>query len=98
MGCCLVAGFAAFLPRVTLFLVWVFTDYVNRAFHSFLWPLLGLIFLPYTTLAYSLVFVPGIGVAGLRWFWVALGLILDLSSYGSGGASGKRRRRGDVYA
>jgi hypothetical protein len=93
MGCCLIAVLAAFVPRITLFMVWVFTDYVSRSFQSFIWPLLGLIFLPYTTLAYSLVFVPGIGVTGWRWLWVALGLILDLSSYGGGGASkGKGRR------
>jgi hypothetical protein len=87
MGCCLVAVLAAFVPRITLFCVWIFTDYVSRAFQSFIWPLLGLFFLPYTTLAYSLVFVPGVGVAGWRWFWVALGIFLDLCSYGGGGAS-----------
>lgn len=87
MGCCLVAVLAAFVPRITLFCVWVFTDYVSRAFQSFFWPLLGLLFLPYTTLAYSLVFDPGIGVTGWNWFWVALGIFLDLTSYGGGGAS-----------
>lgn len=90
MGCCLIALMAIFVPRITLFMVWVFTGYVSRAFQSFIWPLLGLFFLPYTTLAYSLVFVPGVGVVGWRWFWVALGLILDLASYSGGGASRKK--------
>jgi hypothetical protein len=85
MGCCLVAVLAAFVPRVALFAVWIFTPYVSRAFSSFIWPLLGLLFLPYTTLMYALVYVPGFGVVGLRWVWVIVGLILDLCSYGSGG-------------
>ncbi len=92
MGCCLVAVIGAFVPRITLFFVWVFTDYVTRAFQSFIWPLLGLLIMPYTTLAYSFVFVPGVGVTGMRWFWVALGIILDVCSWGGGGASSSKRK------
>ncbi len=87
MGCCLIAALGAFVPRITLFCVWVFTDYVSRAFQSFIIPLVGLLLFPYATLAYSLFFVPGIGLTGWRWFWVALGFFLDLCSYGGGGAS-----------
>jgi hypothetical protein len=85
MGCgCLLAVIAAFAPRITLFFVWVFTPYVTRAFTSFIWPLLGIIFLPYTTLIYTLVWVPGIGVTGWRWAWVVIGVLLDISTHGGG--------------
>ena len=82
---------AAFAPRVALLLVWIFTPYVTRAFHNgFIWPFLGLLFLPLTTLMYSLVWVPGIGVTGVRWVWVLIGVVLDIAWH-SGSAYRSRR-------
>jgi hypothetical protein len=65
---------------------------VDRAFSGFLLPLLGLILLPFTTFVFCLVFNPG-GGEGANSIWVALGLLLDISSYGSGGY-GQRQRSG----
>ena len=50
--CCLalIAGFLG--PRLALFVWWVFGDKVEAAFSSWILPLLGLIFLPWTTIAY----------------------------------------------
>ena len=93
MCCCVAAFVAVFAPRLALFIVWVFTPYVSRAFGSFIWPLLGLVFLPYTTLFYALAYLPGVGVTGIRWLWVVLGIVLDLASYSSGGYGKKRRAR-----
>jgi hypothetical protein len=91
MGC-LIFLLAAFAPRIALLLVWIFTPYVTRAFHGgFIWPFLGIIFLPFTTLIYSLVYVPGIGVHGVRWLWVVLGVLLDIFWH-SGGARRARHR------
>jgi hypothetical protein len=90
MGCgCLFAIFAGFAPRVALLLIWLFTNLVDRAFTGILWPLLGIIFLPFTTIMYVLVWVPGVGVTGWRWVWVVVGVLLDIGSYGSSAA---RRR------
>jgi hypothetical protein len=58
-------------------------------FSSFIWPLLGLIFLPWTTLIYVMV-APG-GLYWFDWIWLALALFFDLASYG-GGAYGNRNR------
>jgi hypothetical protein len=92
MGCCLVAVVGSFFPRIALLLMWIFTTYVDRAFTSFVWPLLGLIFLPYTTILYCLAFSPAAGgVVGANWIWVVIGVLLDIMSYGSGGY-GQRRR------
>lgn len=91
MCCCIAAFVAVFAPRLALFIVWVFTPYVSRAFSSFIWPLLGLIFLPYTTLLYALAYLPGTGVTGVRWLWVILGFVLDIASYSSGGVSKSRQ-------
>jgi hypothetical protein len=80
MGC-LIALFA----RLALLVVWVSTPLVNLAFHEdWLLPLLGIIFLPLTTLVYVLVSLPGSGVVGWSWFWVALALLLDLGTHSSG--------------
>jgi len=92
-GCaCLFALGAAFFPRLALLFVWLFTPLVNRAFHyTFLLPLLGIIFLPFTTLMYVLVYNPAVGVIGWGWFWVILGFLLDISSYGSSAYSNRNR-------
>jgi CDP-diglyceride synthetase len=89
MGC-LFAILAALSPRLALVLVWIFTNLVDRAFEGFLLPLLGLIFLPFTTLLYVLAYKPVVGVSGWGWFLVFLGVLFDLGSYG-GGALGRRR-------
>ena len=47
-----------------------------------MWPVLGIVFVPWMTLMYVLV-APG-GVTGLDWLWIGLGLVADIASYGSG--------------
>ena len=51
-----------------------------RAFEGFLLPLLGLVFLPFTTLFYVLAYRPVVGVSGWGWFFVFLGLLFDLGA------------------
>lgn len=90
MGCaCLIALLAASAPRLALILIWLFTDWIGRAFDSFIIPLLGFIFLPLTTVLYVL-FVPG-GLSTFEIILLVVGVIIDLGSYG-GGAYGRRRR------
>jgi hypothetical protein len=94
MGCgCLLGLVAAVSPRIALLLVWLLTSLVDRAFNSFVLPLLGLIFLPMTTLIYVLLWRPVGGVPGAGWLLVALGLLIDLASYGGGGLGARRGRR-----
>ena len=58
--------------------------YYMAVFKTWIWPLLGLIFLPWTTLMYVLVYTPGAGLVGFDWVWLALGFIADIASYGGG--------------
>ena len=51
--CCLFLAAFGLGPRIALLLWWLFGDRVDAAFDSWLWPLLGLLFLPWTTLAYA---------------------------------------------
>jgi hypothetical protein len=80
MGCLLVLV-AMLSPRLALFLLWLFTNYVDRAFSGWFLPLLGIFFIPWTTLLYVLIDVaPGpIHVAG--WLVIALGVIMDVNAW-----------------
>jgi hypothetical protein len=85
MGC-LFWLVALLSPRLALFLLWAFTNYVDRAFAGWFLPLLGLVFLPWTTLLYVLIDVaPGpIHVAG--WIVIALGVIIDINAWAQSAA------------
>lgn len=62
----------------------------SATFGSLLLPILGLIVLPWTTLMYMLV-APG-GVVGFDYLWLAIAVVVDLSSHVGGGAYRRRRR------
>jgi hypothetical protein len=79
-GCTLAFG-AALFPRVILLLAWLFSDRWQVAFQTWIWPLLGLIFLPYTTIMYLLVWKPT-GIQGWDWMWILLGVMLDVMKWG----------------
>lgn len=83
MGCgCVFALVSAFSPRLALVLVWLFTNLVDRAYSTFVIPLLGLIFFPFATLMYVLAYRPGLGVTGVGWVLVAIGFVIDFASTG----------------
>jgi hypothetical protein len=84
MGC-IVALFALIGPRVALFVVWIFSDWLGRAFESWWLPVLGFFLLPWTTLAYTAMYVLGADeVTGIEWFFVVLGFLVDIGAVGSG--------------
>jgi hypothetical protein len=88
---CLFALFAGVFPRVALVVVWIATGLVDRAFDGFLLPLLGLIFLPLTTLVYVFVWVPVDGLGHGRWLWVALAFLVELLGYVGTGRKNRDR-------
>ena len=88
--CCLFTTLVLFGPRLGILVWWLIQPARwNLAFETFLWPLLGFLFLPWTTLMYVLVFTGG--VTGFDWIWLGLGLLADITSY-TGGAWGNRDR------
>lgn len=90
---CLVFLLAIFAPRLALLFVWIFGDRVELAFDTWIWPLLGLIFLPWTTLAYVFMWSPVGGVEGAEWIVIAFAVVIDLMSWASRAA----RRRAAAY-
>jgi hypothetical protein len=80
---CMFAGLAASFPRVGLLIIWAFTDWVDIAFDTWFWPLLGLIFLPFATLMYVLVDVSTIGSINLGgWLLIGLAALFDVMHWG----------------
>jgi hypothetical protein len=81
---CLLAFTAAFAPRLILIIAWIFGDRWAAVWQSeWLVPLLGIIFLPYTTIMYLLVWSPALtpgaaNIDGVDWLWILLGLFLDI--------------------
>ena len=86
---CLVALFALISPRLALFVLFLFTDLLSRAFDSWFVPFLGFFLLPWTTLAYALMWSSSDHVHGFEWFIVVLAFFFDLSAHVD---SGRRRQ------
>jgi hypothetical protein len=80
MGC-LFALMAGFFPRFAFFILWVARpNRVDAAFDGWIFPLLGLIFLPFATLMYTLLYGPG-GLTGWDWCWVVLAAVFDIAHW-----------------
>ena len=87
---CLALILAVISPRLALVAVWLFTDDLSRAFDSWVLPLIGFFLLPWTTLAYAVMWEVGTHrVSGFEWFVVGLAVLADLGSH-SGTARGRR--------
>ena len=90
MGCFVVL-LAIFSPRLALFFIWLFSNLLSRAFDDWWVPFLGFFVLPWTTLAYAVMWSSGNRVEGFDWFIVALGFLLDISSWSQSGRIGRGR-------
>jgi hypothetical protein len=87
--CCVLALLAFLGPRLVIVLLWLFTNYLSRAFDAVLLPLLGFLFLPWTTIAWAIAQNEFGGVSGIGLLLVALGFLADIGVIG-GGARGRR--------
>jgi hypothetical protein len=90
---CLIGCLALSAPRMAIVLVVVFSDYLGRAFESSLWPFLGFLFLPATTLAYAWAINSRGSVEGVQLVVVVIAVLMDLGLLG-GSAAQRRRREG----
>ena len=82
---CVAAAFAFISPRLAIIVVAIFSDILSRAYDSWFLPLLGFFLLPWTTLAYAVMWDVGTHrVNGFEWFVVVLAFLADLGSYAGG--------------
>ena len=76
---CLLALLALISPRLALFAMWLFSNMLDRAYEGWLLPVLGFFLLPWTTLAYAVMWDVGtLKVDGFEWFIVILAFLFDL--------------------
>jgi hypothetical protein len=84
MGC-LITVIGLLTPRVAIVLIWLFSDMLSRAYETALWPVLGFLFMPYTTLAYMAAMLGGEGsVSGLWLVLVVVAVLADLGFFSQG--------------
>jgi hypothetical protein len=82
---CLLALLALISPRLAIVALWLFSNMLDRAYEGWLLPVLGFFLLPWTTLAYAVMWDAGSRtVDGFEWFIVILAFVADLASYAGG--------------
>lgn len=84
--------FGLLTPRLIMVLLWLFSDYLSRAYDGWLLPLLGFFLLPTTTLCTAIAQNSMDGVRGLGLVLVIVGLLVDLGIIGSSRGRGVFKR------
>ena len=80
---CLILIIAAFFPRLMLIILALFTNWLTAAFSTLLWPILGFLFMPYTTLAYIAAMLNNHHAVSGAWLAVVIvAVFLDLGTHG----------------
>jgi hypothetical protein len=82
---CLFAMFAGIFPRAGTLLIWLARPTLfSAAFNgSWFWPVLGIIFLPFTTLMYVILWSPVVGLTTYDWFWLIMAVVIDAMHWSS---------------
>ena len=83
MGLLLLVFFLIF-PRIALLLLFFFSNYLERAYHGLLVPLLGFLFLPLTTLVYSWMVNTGQALTNFNLLLLIITVVVDLGGLGTG--------------
>ena len=89
--CCITTIVLVLVSRIGILLLWLSNQNIfTLAFKNWvipgitlpvwIWPLLGFIFLPWTTLAYLFLFPDGI--VGAEWIVLGVALLVDLAGHG----------------
>jgi len=87
---CLFVLLILLFPRVVIVVLFFFSHFLDRAYHSILLLLLGFIFLPVTTIVYAWMVNAGMSTEGANLLWLLLAVLVDLGSLGGGGYSRRR--------
>jgi hypothetical protein len=88
VACLLLIVFLAF-PRIVLVLLFLFSNYLQRAYHGIVLLLLGFLFLPLTTLVYAWMMNTRQPIAGTNLLILIIAVVIDVGGLGSG----ERHRR-----
>jgi hypothetical protein len=80
-------------PRIALVLLFLFSNYLQRAYHGVILLLLGFLFLPLTTLAYAWMVNTRQPIVGIKLVILIVAVVIDLGGLSRG--EYHRRRRWD---
>ena len=83
MPCLLVILVLAF-PRLVLLLLFIFSNYLERAYHGLILPFLGFLFLPLTTLAYAWMVNTRQPLEGVNLLILIIAVVIDVGGLGGG--------------
>ena len=83
MPCLLLLLVLAF-PRVVLVLMFFMSNYLQRAYHELLIPLLGFVFLPITTLVYAWMVNNHMPLEGVNLVILVIAVLIDAGGLGGG--------------
>ncbi len=91
MGCLFVTLILV-SPRMGVGALWLFTDWIDRAYNErLLIPILGIIFLPWTTALFAVGYIIDESAGAWAWIGFVVGLFLDIALQ-AGSATMTRRR------
>jgi hypothetical protein len=88
MPCCLIIAVLAF-PRIVLVCMFLFSHYLERAYHGLIVPILGFILLPLTTITYAWLANTHRPIQGINLLILIVAVVVDAGGLG-GGAFRKR--------
>ena len=89
MPCCLLLIVVLAGPRVVLVCMFLFSNYLERAYHGLILPILGFFLLPLTTIAYAWLMNTHRPIEGVNLVILIVAVVVDLGGIG-GGAAKKR--------
>ena len=91
---CLLAIIALITPRILMVCIWLLTNWFSNAFQTVIWPVLGLMFMPYTTLAYMAAMLNNEHSVSGGWLLpLIVAVVVDIGHGGGSGREAHRRRR-----
>jgi hypothetical protein len=94
---CLIVLLGLLMPRTIIVVMWIFTNYLSRAYEGWILPTLGFFLLPTTTIAYAIakngMSTTNGGLRASGVIVIVLGVLIDVGLIGGGRGATKRRDR-----
>jgi len=81
---CLIFIVVLAFPRLVLVLLWLFSHYLQHAYHGLIIPLIGFFFLPLTTLAYAWMVNNHRPLEGVNVIILIIAVLIDAGGLGGG--------------
>ncbi|MFN8377232.1 MAG: hypothetical protein U0452_01035 [Anaerolineae bacterium] len=94
-GC--ITAFVSGFSRLLLLIFWISdTARWDAIFGTVIWPCLGFLFLPFTTLIFAWLMQPTLAtpnptIEGADWLWLILAVVIDVANWSTAGYANRNR-------